>query len=176
MRKAILSGIATGTLTPFELWIKYEDNLNGDYVEKVPNTQAVSMSEIVTTRTTLIPKAFGIWLQKKGELTLRERLTRGLIIQPENAISEPQTILQIEYQELAPLYDTPEFAAACQVIREFWNKYDGKGKPPKDIEIKEYIEKILTEKTGAKPPQAAINRVDTLTRPPQFKNQQKSIK
>lgn len=176
MRGAILSGIATGTLTPFDLWIKYEHHLNGYHVEKVANTYAASMNEIVTTRTTLNPKAFGIWLQKKGELTLREQLKRGLISPPENVISEPQTILQIEYQELTPLYDTPEFTAACQVIKEFWNKYNGAGKPPKGIEIKEYIEKILTEKLGAKPPQAAINRVDTLTRPPQFKNQQKTIK
>lgn len=163
---AITTSIEVGTLTPFSLWV--DTNGWGDGIAKVPNNQAVSAFEIITTRTTIQPKAFGIWLRNKGIKTLREELVQAALITTETTPAQNNLL---ELNPFEPVYDTPEFDAACEVIKEFWNEYDGRGKPPKEIEIQEFIKETLTRLTGDEPSKAAIQRIDTLTRPPQFKNQ-----
>ncbi len=180
MKRAIKTAIATGTLTPFELWIEQDDGANGSYAVQVPNNaHIVSTTQIIATKTQLIPKAFGIWLRNKGERTLRQILREqpdyfSRLVRPEKAAIQNEATL-IEYKPLEPLYSTPEFETACRVVMEFWNKHKN-GKPPKEYVIQSFIESVLTEKIERKPSNAAIQRVDTLTRPPQFKNQQKTAK
>lgn len=181
-RRAFLSGISLGTLPTNELWCI---NYHGDSYLHV-DKQLPSITEIDTSATTVNSQALISWAEKKRVRTLKQTIAtyaKNLREQKEryefdkfikNEASQPPAL--IECKPVEPVYDTPEFEAACEVIKKYWNNFDGRGKPPKELEIKEYIEEVLTEKLGGKPKQAAINRVDTLTRPPQFKNQQKTVK
>ena len=85
-------------------------------------------------------------------------------------------VLQIEYRPLETKYPTPEFEAACEVVKAYWNNQEAGVKPPKQLEIREFIRKVLREKTGVEPKQSEIERVDRITRPPQFRNQQATAK
>lgn len=180
-RRAFLSGISLGTLPTNELWcIDYrgESYLHAD-------KQLPSINEIDSSATTVNSQALISWAEKKRVRTLKQAMTayaknqqeqkrhREFIKYIEEQTNDPALI---EYKPLEPVYSTPEFEAACDVVQKYWNAFDGKGKPPKEIEIKEYISKVLSEKLGGKPSDAAINRVDTLTRPLEFKNQKKSNK
>nr|DAS85685.1 MAG TPA: hypothetical protein [Caudoviricetes sp.] len=181
-RRAFLAGISLGTLPTNELWCI---NYQGDSYLHV-DKQLPSITEIDTSATTVNSQALISWAEKKRVKTLKQAMSAYAKYQREQKERREfeklikneasQHPASIEYRPLEPNYNTPEFETACEVIKKYWNSFDGRGKPPKEIEIKEYIEKVLTEKLGGKPTQAAINRVDTLTRPPQFKNQQKTLK
>ncbi|MDO5072869.1 MAG: hypothetical protein Q4D63_00525 [Neisseria animaloris] len=116
------------------------------------------------------------WAANNNVKSLKMMLAERNRTEQTETIKQPETVLQIEYKPLEPLFDTPEFETACDVVKEFWNKQQAGVKPPKQLEIKEFIRKALREKTGVDPTEAAISRVDTLTRPPEFKNQQPSSK
>lgn len=177
-RQAFLSAITTGTLATHELWC-WDDYYNSYlHVDK----QLPRMQDIDPHNTTVFTAALLSWAEKKRVLTVRQILNQ---IEKEKAeklrikefiehnakeTASAKPILQIEYRELEPKHPTPEFDVACQVIKEFWNKVEEGVKPPKQIEIQEFIETTLTKITGVKPSKAEIERVDRLTRPPCFKN------
>lgn len=181
--QAFLGGIVLKTLTVHDLFLF--DNGFGSF-RADQKKDSYSLGDIDIKSTTVMTQALLAWAARAEFPTFRQVLER----QKETPEKERQEILEahpltqsktqqpapvlIEYRELEPNYSTPEFETACEVVRQYWNQYRQGGKPPKQIEIQEFIEKTLQEKTGVKPPQAAVRRVDSLTRPPQFKHQQPS--
>lgn len=180
--QAFLGGVVLKTLTVYELWV-FSDDIN-NYTCKVDSQYSPSIEEINCRRTLVMRDVLIAWAAKEGVHTLRQTLNIQKAQQEEakrkqdfeDFIRETNTPAVIEYKPLEPKYDTPEFEAACLVVAQYWNGFDGEGKPPKEIEIKEFIRNTLIEKLGGEPSQAAINRIDTLTRPNQFKTQQKTKK
>lgn len=183
-RQAFVSGIVLRTLQVHELFLI---NFNGSY----PANQAkdiFSFEDVDTDRTTVQTMVITEWAKKQNVLSLRQAVTERDKKERERKEREdfnewvkagavhPEPVLQIEYKPLEPLYETPEFETACMVVKTFWNEQPQGVKPPKEAEIQAFIEKTLTEKLGGKPSQAAVQRVDTLTRPLAFKNQQKTAK
>ncbi|MDK4674408.1 hypothetical protein QG061_05420 [Kingella kingae] len=171
--QTFLGAIKLGTLPVYELylWGNYEPYLANQ------NTDIYLISEIAISHTLLQTTALTAWTKKENFLSIRQKinLQENLKELHENNLRlrkqaiEQQTIIQIEYKPLEPVYNTPEFETACQVVQKYWNNHT-EGKPPKEYEIQEFIEKTLTDLLGVKPSNAAIQRIDTLTRPLQFKN------
>ena len=174
MRDSLIDAVVLGELTPFELWIgRYDSGFNGaEWAEyKADAGYAPARAEILPDKTCLIPKTIGVWMRGKGHKSLRQ-----IVADRANATPPPPLPVQIEYRPLEPRYSTPEFEAACEVVKEFWNNQQAGVKPPKQLEIREFIRNVLREKTGVEPKQSEIERVDRITRPPQFRNQQATAK
>lgn len=182
-RQAFLGGIALKTLTVHELHLF---NWQGEPYKAEQNNADFTFEDIDIKRTTVMTQVLVTWAKRQGCTSLRQDLQQkekenakkefDAWIKAEDQKENSKPILNIEYKPLEPVYNTPEFEAACDVVEKYWNGFDGVGKPPKEIEIKEYIFQVLSEKLGGKPSEAAVNRVDTLTRPLEFKNQKKSNK
>lgn len=177
-RRAFLSGVSLGTLPTNELWCFDWNGTSFLHEDK----QLPNISDIDPQKTTVNSQALISWAEKKRVMTMKQivnqfkKQSQEAKYLQEITERQQQPVLQIEYKPLEPLFDTPEFETACDVVKEFWNKQQAGVKPPKQLEIKEFIRKTLREKTGVDPTEAAISRVDTLTRPPEFKNQQPSSK
>ncbi len=196
-RQAFLGGIILKTLTVHELFLF--DHNGESYKADASILAEYSFEDIDIKRTTVMMGVLLSWAKRENCKSLRQTLTSTEKAAKEAAEQKQQEaelaaelnaiearlkakkqntteLIQIEYKPLEPLFHTPEFETACTVVKEFWNNQQAGVKPPKQFEIKEFIRKTLKEKTGVDPTEAAISRVDTLTRPPQFKNQQPSSK
>ena len=175
--QAFCGGVVLKTLQVHELFL-IDRNYNGWQLSYKANQSKdeFSIEDIDCQKTTIQRMVLLAWAHKEKCLTLRQSLKSEEQIKKEIAVTQPEIITSIGYKPIEPIYDTPEFETACLVIKEFWNTFNGRGKPPKEVEIQEFIRKTLFEITGGKPSEAAVKRVDTLTRPPQFKNQQKTAK
>lgn len=179
--QAFLGGIVLKTLTVYKLFLR---DYNGDSFPAEQKSAEFFLDEICAGQTLVMRNVIISWAEREDCLTLRQSLARrggefGGKKDKQEApptIIESKPVLQIEYRPLEPKYPTPEFEVACEAISEVWNKQEVGVKPPKEEEIQYIIREKLKEKTGVEPSKAAIARVDTLTRPPIFKNQQKSGK
>lgn len=175
-KQAFLGGIVMKTLEAYELYLcDFNNSYRADQRQ-----ESFTFEDIDTRRTIVQTNVLIEWAQRRNIETMRQKLTRKeAILATANfpCVKEMEREkLVIEHRPLEPRYPTPEFEAACEVVRERWNKQEEGVKPPKQLELHEFIRKILKEKTGSEPCEAEIRRVDTLTRPPQFKNQQPTKK
>lgn len=182
--QAFLGGIVLKTLTVYKLFLR---DYHGDPFPAEQKSAEFFLDEICAGQTLVMRNVIISWAEREGYLTLRQSLARrggefgGKKDRQEAppTIIESKPVLQIEYRPLEPKYPTPEFEVACEAIEaisEVWNKQEAGVKPQKEEEIQYIIREKLKEETGVEPSKAAIARVDTLTRPPIFKNQQKSGK
>lgn len=164
--QAFCGGIVLKTLQVHELFLIH---YNGESYRANQAQGEFSIEDIDCQRTTVQKMVLLSWAKKEQCLTLKQTLTKQAKKEIAN-IPPPENIITIEHKPLEPVYNTPEFDAACEVIRKYWNEYDGRGKPTKEHTIQEFIKETLM-RLGVEPSKAAIQRIDTLTRPPQFKNQ-----
>ena len=70
-----------------------------------------------------------------------------------------------------PRYPNPELETAIEISSTIYDNCDKGVRPPKREIIQGIVENKLKEKTGVKPQNAEVVRVDTIARPPEFKNQ-----
>ena len=178
-RQAFLSGIVLKTLTVHELFL-YDQRNEWTY-RADPKTADYSIADIDISQTLVMTNVLIAWAIKQGVTGLgydlrQKELEAGEQQAKQQADGQTAPVLQIECRPLEPRYPTPEFETACEVVKEFWNKQPEGVKPPKQIEIREFIRNVLREKTGVEPKQSEIDRVDRTTRPPQFRNQQPTAK
>ena len=168
-RRAIITAIAMGELSPFELWVHDPYSINF-HEYKAEGGYVPSYDEVLSDKTRLIPKTLGVWLKSKGIKTFRqivaERQAAG--IQPAHDKQAAQVIC-IEHK---PKHPTPALEVANEVSREIWDKQQAGGRPPKSEVIQDIIVQKYFEKTGVNPPVAEVRRIDRTARPPCFKNQQ----
>ncbi|MDO4642012.1 MAG: hypothetical protein Q4A84_10005 [Neisseria sp.] len=174
-RQAFLSGIILRTLTVQQLFLV--NDFNGSLYPANQKTDSFSIDEVCISQTLVMRDVLIEWAKREQCYTLRQTLSKNKTPQVKTeTITQPETTLKIESKPLQPSYPTPEFEVACTVVKEYWNKLEKGKKPPKEAEIQDFIAKTLEKHLGCKPSQAAITRVDTLTRPQQFKNRQKNNK
>lgn len=165
--QAFLGGIVLRTLTVHELWIT---NWNGEVCRIDQKADNFTKEDISTAHTLVMRDVIVEWARRERCTTLRQDLMKKVGSHTPAIHPPKKQPLQVEYRPLEPTYETPEFDVACTVIKDKWNAVPSDGIPPKEAEMQEYIRTILREKTGKEPSAAAVNRVDTLTRPERFKN------
>lgn len=178
-KQAFLGGIVMKTLEAYELYLC---DFNNSY--RADQRQESFTFEDIDTRRTIVQTDVLIeWAGRRNVLTIKQQLIRQAEMKRKKEFNDwieqeakPTEKPVIEYRLLEPRYPTPEFEAACEVVRDRWNKQEEGVKPPKQLEMREFIRKILKEKTGVEPCETEIRRVDTLARPLQFKNQQPTKK
>lgn len=179
-RQAFLSGIVLKTLTVHELFL-YDQRAEWTYRAE-QKTADYSIGDIDISQTLVMTNVLIAWAIKQGVMGLgyelrQKELEAAKQQAGQQADGQPAPpVLQIEYRPLETKYPTPEFEAACEVVKAYWNNQEAGIKPPKQLEIREFIRKVLREKTGVEPKQSEIERVDRITRPPQFRNQQATAK
>lgn len=127
-QRAIITAIAMGELSPFELWVHDPYSINF-HEYKAEGGYVPSYDEVLSDKTCLIPKTLGVWLKSKGIKTFRqivaERQAAG--IQPAHDKQAAQVIC-IEHK---PKHPTPALEVANEVSREIWDKQQAGGRPPK---------------------------------------------
>lgn len=167
--QAFLGGIVLKTLTVHELYLFDE---RGDAYCGNQKTTAFSMNDIAPNDTTIMQDVLISWASKERVLSLRQT------IQAEEQIRREAAKAEAEKQEMkalpycvVPEFETPEFETACIAIKEFWNKQTVGVTPPKALIVQDFIKDTFKKITGVEPTPAAIKRIDSLTRPPLFKNQ-----
>lgn len=185
--QAFLGGIVLKTLQVHELFLIGEDGWQNSYSYRANQAKdEFSIRDIDPKRTTVQKMVLIAWAQKEDCLTLkqdlikRERQMRGasdterrIETQRQPESTEKPIIQLLDY---TPKHPTPEYQVATEVIKEFYDPIPEGGKPPKALVIQDFIAQRLKEITGVKPLEAAIRRVDTLARSPDFKNQTKTKK
>ena len=167
--QAFSGGIVLKTLTVQDLYL--HDGNSGIYCTS-QKTAVFSMNDIAPNDTTIMQDVLISWASKERVLSLRQT------IQAEEQVRREAAKAEAEKQEMkalpycvVPEFETPEFETACIAIKEFWNKQTVGVTPPKALIVQEFIKDTFKKITGVEPPQAAIKRIDSLTRPPLFKNQ-----
>ncbi len=179
-RQAFLGGIMVKTLTVHEL---HFFNWRGETYRADASVENFTFEDVDIQRTTVMAQVLIAWAKRQDCTSLREDLRKQEQAEKERQSrkefddfveAQSKQVLQIEYRPLEPKYTTPEFTVACEIVAEIWNKQEAGVKPPKALEIQELIGQKLEKLTGGKPKPAAIARIDSLTRPLLFKNQQKS--
>ncbi len=130
------------------------------------------MNDIAPNDTTIMQDVLISWASKERVLSLRQT------IQAEEQVRREAAKAEAEKQEMkalpycvVPEFETPEFETACIAVKEFWNKQTVGVTPPKARIVQEFIKDTFKKITGVEPTQAAIRRIESLTRPPSFKNQ-----
>ena len=173
-RRAIVTAIAIGELSPFELWVYEPLNINY-YESKAVGGYVPNYDEVLTDKTRLIPKTLGVWLKSKGIKTFRQivesRQTICAIPAPmrqEAITTAPPVVAYIEHK---PKHDTPALEVANEISREIWDKQQAGDRPPKAVVTQDIIAQKYFEKTGVKPQAAEIQRIDRIARPIIYKNQ-----
>lgn len=180
--QAIAGGVVLKTLSVYELYLfDCAGVYNGSYLSDQAK-DTYSFNDIDARKTTVMTQVLLEWARKTGVLTMRQILKREqdeeqtitappeqvITVPSEQAVIVPQAL--IEYRPLEPRYKTPEFEAACEVVSKFWNELKEGAKPTKEIVIQEFIRETLRGMIGDEPSRAAVERIDTLTRPIQYKN------
>ena len=117
------------------------------------------MNDIAPNDTTIMQDVLISWASKERVLSLRQTIQ-----------AEKQEMKALPYC-VVPEFETPEFETACIAVKEFWNKQTVGVTPPKALIVQEFIKDTFKKITGVEPTQAAIRRIESLTRPPSFKNQ-----
>ena len=166
--QAFIGGICLGTLTPHVLYLF--DDRGGSYPENPK--QPFTISDVDIKNTLVMRDVLIKWAQRESVKSIRNMIREkdklNAILPVYTPAAEPP--VRIEHKPLEPIHETPEFKAACIVIKNKWNAISKDDIPPKEAEMQEYIRTTLREITGKEPSAAAVNRVDTLTRPDVFKN------
>ncbi|WP_448977453.1 hypothetical protein [Neisseria sp.] len=167
--QAFSGGIVLKTLTVHELYLFDE---RGDAYCGNQKTTAFSMNDIAPNDTTIMQDVLISWASKERVLSLRQT------IQAEEQVRREAAKAEAEKQEMkalpycvVPEFETPEFETACIAVKEFWNKQTVGVTPPKALIVQDFIKDTFKKITGVEPTRAAIKRIDSLTRPPSFKNQ-----
>lgn len=173
-RRAIVTAIAIGELSPFELWVYEPLNINY-YESKAVGGYVPNCDEVLTDKTRLIPKTLGVWLKSKGIKTFRQIVESRQTIcamsasmRQEAITTAPPAVAYIEYK---PKHDTPALEVANEISREIWDRQRAGDRPPKALVTKDIIAQKYFEKTGVKPQAAEIQRIDRIARPIIYKNQ-----
>lgn len=167
--QAFLGGIVLKTLTVHELYLFDE---RGDAYCGNQKTTAFSMNDIAPNDTTIMQDVLISWASKERVLSLRQTIQAEEQARREaaKAEAEKQEVKALPYC-VVPEFETPEFETACIAVKEFWNKQTVGVTPPKALIVQEFIKDTFKKITGVDPTQAAIRRIDSLTRPTSFKNQ-----
>ncbi|MEZ7770383.1 hypothetical protein O3682_02985 [Neisseria sp. 27098_8_112] len=167
--QAFSGGIVLKTLTVQDLYL--HDGDSGIYCTS-QKTAVFSMNDIAPNDTTIMQDVLISWATKERVLSLRQT------IQAEEQVRREAAKAEAEKQEMkalpycvVPEFETPEFETACIAIKEFWNKQTVGVTPPKALIVQDFIKDTFKKITGVEPTRAAIQRIDSLTRPPLFKNQ-----
>ena len=167
--QAFSGGIVLRTLPAHELYLRDA----GGWANCVSQKTAIfSMNDIEPKDTTVMQDVLIGWASKERVLSLRQT------IQAEERARQEAAKAEAEKQEMralpycvVPEFATPEFETACVAVRDFWNRQTAGVAPPKALIVQEFIRDTFKKITGVEPTQAAIRRIDSLTRPPSFKNQ-----
>lgn len=169
--QAFSGGIVLKTLTVQDLYLHDE---NGRIYCTSQKTAVFSMNDIAPDDTTIMQDVLISWASKERVLSLRQT------IQAEERARQEAAKAEAEKQEMralpycvVPEFATPEFETACLAVRDFWNKQTAGVAPPKALIVQDFIKDTFKKITGVEPKEAAIRRIDSLTRPPLFKNQSK---
>ena len=167
--QAFLGGIVLKTLTVHELYLF--DERGGAYCDN-QKTAIFRMGDIAPSDTTIMQDVLIGWASKERVLSLRQTIQAEEQARREaaKAEAEKQEVKALSYC-VVPEFETPEFETACIAVKEFWNKQTVGVTPPKALIVQEFIKDTFKKITGVDPTQAAIRRIDSLTRPTSFKNQ-----
>nr|DAQ53749.1 MAG TPA: hypothetical protein [Caudoviricetes sp.] len=167
--QAFSGGIVLKTLTVQDLYL--HDGDSGIYCAS-QKTAVFSMNDIAPNDTTIMQNVLISWATKERVLSLRQTIQAEEQIRREaaKAEAEKQEMKALPYCVI-PEFETPEFETACIAIKEFWNKQTVGVTPPKALIVQDFIKDTFKKITGVEPTPAAIKRIDSLTRPPLFKNQ-----
>ena len=131
-RRSIISAIAMGELSPFELWIGGK----GSRISIAPPGYVPSYDEVETAKTRIKPQALGVWLRNKGHQTFRQIVQDRTL----NCLADdapPAPLLQIECRQYRPRYDNPALTVANCISADIWDKVEPNEIPPKTAKTKE---------------------------------------
>lgn len=173
-QQAFTTGIALRTLIAHELYLRYQD---GCGVELANQQKAIfSYHDIDIGMTTIQQMAIVEWARKQRIPTIKQTLKQKIetaSLQPKSNDSPQTVIQQIPY---IPKHENPELETANEISQILWDKTPVGVKPLKSLCTREKISEIYERKAGVKPLPAVINRIDTIARPPAFKNHGKKEK
>ena len=71
MRRALISAIAVGELSPFELWLQDLECINYNQYRAQPG-HVPDCDEVIAEKTRIKPKTIGVWMRNKGHKTFRQ--------------------------------------------------------------------------------------------------------
>ena len=171
-QQAFLGGIVQRTLNAYELILYgYSDTFIANQKSDI-----FSIGDICPDRTLVLRDVITEWARREQCLSIRQVLQQQRqqqyapppSVQP---LPTPAPVRLIEYQPYQPTHENPALVIAMQLSSEIWDKQQVGVKPPKQLETQEFIRNRYRELTGVEPPQAEIDRIDRIARPPRFKNQ-----
>ncbi|MBG9134020.1 hypothetical protein GWC86_10430 [Neisseria meningitidis] len=162
--QAFLGGIVLKTLPVHELYLL--DAGGWAYCDN-QKTAIFRMNDIAPKDTTIMQDVLIGWTSEERVFSLRQTIQAEEQARREaaKAEAEKQEVRALPYCVI-PEFETPEFETACLVVRDFWNRQAVGVAPPKAIIIQEFIKNTFKNITGVEPKEAAIRRIDSLTRPP----------
>ena len=150
-KQAFLGGIVMKTLEAYELYLcDFNNSYRADQRQ-----ESFTFEDIDTRRTIVQTNVLIEWAQRRNIETMRQKLTRKeAILATANfpCVKEMEREkLVIEHRPLEPRYPTPEFEAACEVVRERWNKQEEGVNPLNNWYYTNLSEKYLKKKQGVNP-------------------------
>ena len=179
-QQAILSGICTGTLSANDIYV-FDRNDDSPFPEPIPYTESIlpSINDIDPSCTTVKTISITSWATKKDFLSIRqiaaikERQEATTKFEVNQSIKNQQAttvVHQIAYQSK---HDNPSMEVLHEISRQVWDKVDKGGAPPKALKIDDLIIEEYVKRTGVKPSANIIRQINSIARPPIFKNQGK---
>lgn len=174
-RKAIISGICAGSLPANEIYVWNEDpNCPYDAVphheKRLPN-----MADVYTAKTTINTNALISWAEKKKVYTMRqvlgqkyERPSQPIIERVKEENITDVVMLGLSY---SPKHENPPLEVLQDISKEVWDQINKGDKPPKQLIIHDLIKQKYKQRTGVEPTANTIKQIDSIARPPCFKNQ-----
>lgn len=165
--QAFAGGIVLGTLSTHATYLF--DNAGGIYLKN--DNFPFLIGEIDIKNTLVMRDVIIKWAAKNNVKSLKMIAAERNGAAQAEAIKQPETVLQIEYRPYKPKYENHALEVAIEISQEIYDHTEAGGKPPKSLVTQDMIREKLIAKRGDKPTDNEVNRIDSIARPPCFKNQ-----